>query len=106
METVETVVSNNHYDLIIIGGGPIGMSLAIALRNSGLSILLLEARKAPEKNEDPRPLAFSHGSRLILQRLGVWESLPEVAPITTIHISNRGSFGRTILTASEFDVPA
>jgi 2-octaprenyl-6-methoxyphenol hydroxylase len=100
------VVSNNHYDLIIIGGGPIGMSLAIALRNSGLSILLLEARKAPEKNEDPRPLAFSHGSRLILHRLGVWESLPEISPITTIHISNRGGFGRTVLTASEIDVPA
>jgi 2-octaprenyl-6-methoxyphenol hydroxylase len=103
--SMETMASS-HYDLIIIGGGPIGMSLSIALRNSGLSILLLEARKAPEKNEDPRPLAFSHGSRLILQRLGVWESLPEVTPITSIHISNRGGFGRTILTASEVDVPA
>ena len=99
-------MASNHYDLIIIGGGPIGMSLAIALRNSNLSVLLLEARKAPEKNEDPRPLAFSHGSRLILQRLGIWESLPKISPITTIHISNRGGFGRTVLTASEIDVPA
>ena len=33
------------YDLIIIGGGPVGMSLSLALRNSGLSVLLLEARE-------------------------------------------------------------
>ena len=43
METM----SSDHYDLIIIGGGPIGMSLSIALRHSGLSVLLLEARKEP-----------------------------------------------------------
>jgi 2-octaprenyl-6-methoxyphenol hydroxylase len=102
METM----SSDHYDLIIIGGGPIGMSLSIALRHSGLSVLLLEARKEPEKNKDPRPLAFSHGSRLILQRLGVWEALSEVTPIKAIHISNRGGFGRTLLTASEIDVSA
>ena len=99
-------MSSDHYDLIIIGGGPIGMSLSIALRHSGLSVLLLEARKEPEKNKDPRPLAFSHGSRLILERLGVWEVLSEVTPIKAIHISNRGGFGRTLLTASEIDVPA
>lgn len=82
------------------------MSLTLALSNSGLSVLLLEARGAPEKKEDSRPLAFSHGSRLILQRLGVWESLPEVTPIRTIHISNRGGFGRTLLTARDVGVPA
>ncbi|MCK5435463.1 MAG: FAD-dependent monooxygenase, partial [Nitrosomonadaceae bacterium] len=99
-------MTSNHYDLIIIGGGAVGMSLSLALRNSGLSVMLLEARGTPEKKEDPRPLAFSHGSRLILQRLGVWESLPEVTPITTIHISNRGGFGRAVLTACEVSVPA
>ena len=89
------------YDLIIIGGGPVGMALALALRGSGTTVLLLEARGLPTKTEDPRPLALSHGSRLILQRLGVWEALPDATPITTIHISNRGGFGRAILTAAE-----
>ena len=56
------------YDLIIIGGGPVGMALALALRGSGTTVLLLEARGLPSKTEDPRPLALSHGSRLILQR--------------------------------------
>jgi 2-octaprenyl-6-methoxyphenol hydroxylase len=94
------------YDLIIIGGGPVGMALALALKGSGTTVLLLEARGLPSKTEDPRPLALSHGSRLILQRLGVWEALPEATPITTIHISNRGGFGRAILTAAESGVPA
>ncbi len=94
------------YDLIVIGGGPVGMALALALRGSGTTVLLLEARGLPAKTEDPRPLALSHGSRLILQRLGVWEALPGTTPITTIHISNRGGFGRTVLTAAEAGVPA
>jgi len=82
------------------------MALALALRGTGTKVLLLEARGLPAKTEDPRPLALSHGSRLILQRLGVWEALPEATPIVTIHISTRGEFGRTILTAAEADVPA
>lgn len=97
---------HHDYDLIIIGGGPVGMALALALRDSGSSVLLLEARGLPGKTEDPRPLALSHGSRLILQRLGVWKALPDITPILTIHISNRGGLGRTVLTAAETGVPA
>lgn len=105
----ESRMTNDHhsnFDVIIIGGGPVGMALALALRDSDTSVLLLEARGLPAKTEDSRPLALSHGSRLILQRLGVWQALPDVTPITTIHISNRGGFGRTVLTAAEIGVPA
>ena len=90
----------DHYDIVIVGGGPVGMALALSLRDSGVSSLLLEARGLPEKDEDPRPLALSHGSYLILQRLEVWDRLIKNTPIQTIHISNRGSFGRTILELS------
>lgn len=99
-------ILKHEYDLIIIGGGPVGMALAVALRGAGVSVLLLEARGLPEKTEDSRPLALSHGSRLILERLGVWKGLPDVTPITTIHISNRGGFGRTVMTAEDIGVPA
>jgi 2-octaprenyl-6-methoxyphenol hydroxylase len=98
--------SHYDYDVIIIGGGPVGMALALALRDSGTSVLLLEARGLPEKTEDSRPLALSHGSRIILEYLDVWKALPDVTPITTIHISNRGGFGRTVLTADNMGVPA
>jgi 2-octaprenyl-6-methoxyphenol hydroxylase len=107
--TAETAMTSDpqfDYDIIIIGGGPVGMALALALRESDTSVLLLEARGLPAKTEDSRPLALSHGSRLILQRLAVWQALPDVTPITTIHISNRGGFGRTVLAAAEIGVPA
>ena len=94
----------DHYDIVIIGGGPVGMALALALQDTGISSLLLEARALPEKVEDPRPLALSHGSYLILRRLGVWSQLIQNTPITTIHISNRGSFGQTILTHEDAGV--
>lgn len=96
----------DHYDIVIIGGGPVGMALALALHDTGISSLLLEARGVPEKDEDPRPLALSHGSHLILHRLGVWNKLTKKTPITTIHISNRGSFGQTVLTPEDAGVPA
>lgn len=94
------------YDIIIIGGGPVGMAVSLALQELGLSILLLESRGLPEKDEDPRPLALSYGSRLILERLAVWRNLIQTTPITTIHISNRYGFGRTIITTDSAGVPA
>ncbi|QOJ19372.1 MAG: FAD-dependent monooxygenase [Gammaproteobacteria bacterium] len=96
---------STHYDMVIIGGGPVGMALALALQDTGISSLLLEARGLPEKDEDPRPLAISYGSHLILHRLGVWSGLTKKTPITTIHISNRGSLGQTVLTPQDAGVP-
>lgn len=105
----EKILSNPmtsaHYDIVIIGGGPVGMALSLALQDTGISSLLLEARGLPEKDEDPRPLALSYGSHLILHRLGVWSGLVKKTPITTIHISNRGSLGQTILTPQDAGVP-
>lgn len=94
------------FDIVIVGGGPVGMALALALREYEFSVLLLEARELPEKVDDPRPLALSYGSRLILQRLNIWENLVQPTPINTIHISNRGHFGHTVLAPDDADVPA
>lgn len=41
----------DHYDIVIIGGGPVGMALALALQDTGISSLLLEARGVPEKEK-------------------------------------------------------
>lgn len=92
-------------DVAIIGGGPVGAALALALRGSGLNIHLLEARKAEAAVADPRALAISYGSRLLLDRLGVWSGKTEASPIRTIHISQKNSFGRTELRAAELKVP-
>ena len=92
-------------DIAIIGGGPVGASLALALRDSGLQITVLETRKATETNIDPRALALSYGSRLLLTRLGIWQNLAHISAIKTIHVSQKNSFGRTLLKAEDLNVP-
>lgn len=99
-------MADQPFDIVIVGGGPVGMALALALREHDFSIMLLEARELPEEVDDPRPLALSYGSRLILQHLNIWENLTQSTPITTIHISNRGYFGHAVLTPEDAEVPA
>ena len=89
-------------DVLIRGAGPVGCALALALRDSGLRVALLEAASPATAF---RPLALSYASRLILERLGVWAGLA-VSPIERIVVSQAGSFGRTRLDAADADVPA
>lgn len=93
------------FDVLIIGGGPVGAALALALRGTDLALGLLEAR-TPGGAADSRPIALSHGSRLILERLGVWEALADATPIQRIHVSQRGGFGRVALDARQVSLPA
>ncbi len=96
---------STHCDVAIIGGGPVGAALALALRDSGLSVIVLEARMAEDSGADPRALALSYGSRLLLERLGVWSKIAQVSAIKFIHISQKNSFGRAVLRADEMHVP-
>jgi 2-octaprenyl-6-methoxyphenol hydroxylase len=99
-------VQIQHVDIAIVGGGPVGASLAAGLEGSGLSVAVLEARSKLEA-PDPRALALSQGTRLILERLGAWINLADKAtPIETIHVSQRGGLGRAELTAADAGVPA
>jgi 2-octaprenyl-6-methoxyphenol hydroxylase len=89
-------------DVLIRGAGPVGCALAVALRDSGLRVALLEAASPTPAF---RPLALSYASRLILERLGAWAGLA-VSPIERIVVSQAGSFGRTRLDAADAGVPA
>lgn len=91
--------------VLIIGGGPAGMALALALHQRGVSARIVDARPRGAAKDDARILALSHGSRLILENLGAWGSIPHT-PITTIHISHQGGLGRTCIRAAEEHVPA
>ena len=93
------------HDLLVVGAGPVGMTLALALKDSGLDILLVDARARGAARHDPRVLALSHGSRLTLERLGVWAQL-RATPIETIHISQQGRLGRSLLSAADYGLPA
>jgi 2-octaprenyl-6-methoxyphenol hydroxylase len=106
MTDFSTAGRDRHVDIAIVGGGPVGAALLLALRDSGLSLALLEARPSMAAR-DPRALALAHGTRLILDRLGAWRHLGDRAtPIESIHVSQRGGFGRAVLTAAEAGVPA
>lgn len=89
----------------IVGAGPVGAVCALALAQQGITAHVLEAQPEDARG-DTRTLALSHGSRLILERLQVWEKLAGVTPITRIHISQRGALGVTRLDASALAVPA
>ncbi|HVY05763.1 MAG TPA: FAD-dependent oxidoreductase [Burkholderiales bacterium] len=93
-------------DVAIVGGGPIGAALALALTGSGLCVTVLEARADAGGGNDARTLAMSYGSRLLLERLRVWDRIASATPITSIHVSQRGGFGRTMLDAPDAQLPA
>ena len=101
-------MSDTHADVMVVGGGPVGATLALALvlAAPALKVVVLEAQTDDTPQRDMRTLALSHGSRLILERVGIWRRLTAVTPIKKIHISQRGSFGRALLSADEVGLPA
>lgn len=75
-------------DVIIVGGGLTGGILACALAEKGLEVVVLD-QTDPHRLalSDGRSFALSRSSFTILSKLGIWETLDEVTPITTIHTS-------------------
>ena len=98
-------------DILIAGGGPVGAALALALEGSGHSVVLAEARSADSSGArgatsgDARAIALSYSSHLILERLNAWSRLA-ATPIATIHVSQQGGFGRTLIRAADYALPA
>jgi len=92
-------------EILIVGAGQVGAVCALALQQQGIAARVLEAQPA-DARADTRTLALSYGSRLILDRLGVWDRIAGATPITRIHISQRGALGVARLSASEVQVPA
>jgi 2-octaprenyl-6-methoxyphenol hydroxylase len=92
-------------DVVIVGAGPVGMALATALAGSELRVTLIDSRPRGAWADDPRTLAISHGSRQLLERLEAWNERAGSA-IRQIHVSQRGGFGRTLIDAADYAVPA
>lgn len=107
-------------DIVIAGGGMVGVSLALqlgAVLPEETTILLVEGFPFPEVTADgraqyhpsfdARSTALSYSSRLVYERIGVWEDLQQwLCAIDSIHVSSRGRFGSTLLHANDYGWPA
>jgi 2-octaprenyl-6-methoxyphenol hydroxylase len=91
--------------ILIVGAGPIGLAAALRLTAQGHSVRIMDARAEDQGRHDSRVLALSHGSRQLLETLDAWPATA-ATPIKTIHISQRGAFGRTELRHAEYGLPA
>jgi ubiquinone biosynthesis UbiH/UbiF/VisC/COQ6 family hydroxylase len=94
-----------HHDIIIIGAGPVGLSLAKALADMRLTVALVECA-SEESLVDPafdgREIALTHSSMHIMRQLGQWAHIPqqEIFPIRAAKIMN-GDARRPMLINSE-----
>jgi len=92
-------------DVAIVGGGLVGASLALALSQLDLKVVLVEAHPfgvAGQPSFDDRTTALSNGSRRIFEGIGVWPLIErEATPIRRIHVSDQGRFGFARLDAQE-----
>ena len=99
-------------EVIIVGGGMVGLSLALMLAKTGIAVKLLEAIQYPDYDDinlapyhssfDARNSALSRRSVQIYQELGLWDALQEHAtPILEVNITEQGSFGKARLIAEQ-----
>lgn len=108
--------SNPSYDIVIVGGGMVGISLAVLLaeQQQTWKVLLLEAQAYKQSDQaeyrpsfDARSTALSWSSRKIFEAAGLWSALQsQVSHIEKIHVSDRGHMGLTRIDASEAGVEA
>ena len=95
------------YDLTIVGGGTVGLTLAASLADSALSIALIEAKEAPTIPESPgnRVSAISLASRQIFENLNVWQHLnsERTTPYDTMQVWDKDSFGKIEFSAKQVD---
>ncbi|WP_347986398.1 2-octaprenyl-6-methoxyphenyl hydroxylase [Methylomonas sp. AM2-LC] len=100
----------NQYDLIIVGAGLAGNCLALALKDTGMRIALVESSSRQQLATaagGDRALALAAGTVKLLETLGAWSAIAEKATaIKHIHVSDRGHFGKTRLSAQQQGVAA
>ncbi|HNC69075.1 MAG TPA: 2-octaprenyl-6-methoxyphenyl hydroxylase [Pseudomonadales bacterium] len=104
-------MSRKDCDVLIVGGGMVGASLACAMARSvhPWRVTLIESiamppagSRAQQPSFDSRCTALSVGSAGFLERIGLWQGLQAlVEPIRSIHVSDRGHFGSVLMDAAQ-----
>jgi len=93
--------------IVIVGGGPVGIIFALLNKAKISKILLLESNSEIKTHHDKRALALSNGTKFILEKIDVWKDLEGMlTPIKKIHTSQKGTFGRSLMEAEDYDKEA
>ncbi|MGE0370886.1 MAG: 2-octaprenyl-6-methoxyphenyl hydroxylase [Gammaproteobacteria bacterium] len=98
------------FDVLIVGGGMVGASLACALARRPLRIGVVESipfGAAAQPSYDDRSIALAYGTRRIFEGMELWREISAAAaPIEQIHVSDRGHFGAARLRAAAYGFDA
>jgi 2-octaprenyl-6-methoxyphenol hydroxylase len=106
----------NYFDVVIVGGGLVGISLALSLptqfkvaiieKNTRVALSVADHQKILSL-PNHRAIALSWTSKQILSRLNVWPRLlPWATPIQKVHISEQGVFSKIRFSAEDESIPA
>lgn len=112
-----SVTNNEQYDVVIVGGGMVGASLACALQYSlgeaDIKILLVESSEISLQEDphqpsfDSRSTVLSFGSVEYFRQLGLWQNVSDFAEtIKRIHVSDQGKFGAVRMSSEEHKIDA
>ncbi len=83
------------HDILVVGGGPVGAAAALALRQAGFDVALLDRAAAPKPFDptdyDPRVLALAPGAQRFLKQLGVWTEIAaaRISPYVAMRVWER-----------------
>jgi len=106
--------AKNTYDLVIVGAGPIGAAMALALRDSGLRIALLDSQPlmagalpANTVEFDARVSAITPASQALFESLGVWDAMRDtrISPYTRMHVREADGTADINFCAADIHAP-
>lgn len=96
------------FDVVIVGGGIVGLTLACGLKNSGLRVALVEST-SPNQNELPaepmlRVSAINLASEHLFDRIGVWDQIlaQRITPFGSMAVRDQDSFGQITFHAQDY----
>jgi 2-octaprenyl-6-methoxyphenol hydroxylase len=94
------------YDLVIVGGGIVGLTLAVALEHSGLSVLIVEAQQKAEAIAKGQAYAIQLSSSRIWDAMGVWAAIePQVQCFKRVHLSDADDNHIVQFTPADLNLP-
>ena len=105
------MAARKNFDIVIVGGGLVGASLAVALADSHIKVAVIEPFAVDadaQPSYDERTIALTYSAKLIFSQIGAWDKNleTEACALKSIHISNQGHFGITHLSHTDVGTEA